>query len=398
MSTSSTRGGASVARTATATLNTSQALSDFVHAILRDNGSELDVVEEVASMLGDMRPLMRANIESQVGNLQTGQQDRVTRIDLQRAIFGQITGRHEQGSLLENTRTRTYMAVCKVFNAQQWPVTEADELASARYGPHDPRWMPATWDRRAPMTPEAQIAMLQSLLEAVEFVIQEVAGVLAAKRRLRRPSARHQQDESSAITDGPTSTSISASTTTRARPTRPSSTVELSSTARPTFVSGPAPATGASSTRRPASISGPATTATPASENGAGVSRAVADQDNTSTKSKSSAVDQPQSSQRSRAQAANAPWSAKETLAVAVAWWDGKLEQDAAKRSGHSTVARVAQHDQWIRTHGTELQVKPGDRSWDALDQRVRNLRKAGTTLAEIQAQAAEEQRRAGQR
>ncbi|KAK1818518.1 hypothetical protein LTR12_007077 [Friedmanniomyces endolithicus] len=415
MDTSDTRGGSSVARTATATLSTSQALSNFVHAILRDNGSELDVVEEVASMLGDMRPLMRNNIDSQVANLQTGQQDRVRRVDLQCAIFGQITGRHEHGTLLENTRIRTYMAVCKLFDAQRWPVTEAGELASARYGPHDPRWVPATWDRRAPMTPEAQTAMLQSLLEAVNFVIEEVAGMLAAKRRLRRPSARHQQDEASASTGGPTTTSTLASTTTRAPATRPSSTVEPSSTTRPAFMSGPAPTAaasstrrpasmsgpastaGASSTRRPASISGPTTTAAPAFEAGAGTLRAVTEQGNTSIKGKSRALDEPQSSQRSRAQAANAPWSAKETLAVAVAWWDGNLEQDATKRQGHSTTARVEQHNQWIGTHGRELQVKPGDRSWDALDQRVRNLRKAGTTLAEIQAQAAEEQRRAGQ-
>ncbi|KAK0321459.1 hypothetical protein LTR82_007427 [Friedmanniomyces endolithicus] len=397
MDTSGTRGGSSVARTAMATLSTSQALSNFVHAILRDNGSELDVVEEVASMLGDMRPLMRNNIDSQVANLQTGQQIRVRRVDLQRAIFGQIAGRHEQGSLLENTRIRTYMAVCKLFDAQRWPVTEADELASARYGPHDPRWVPATWDRRASMTPEAQTAMLQSLLEAVNFVIEEVAGMLAAKRRLRRPSARHQLDEASASTGGPTTTSTLASTTTRAPATRPSSTVEPSSATRPAFMSGPAPTAAASSTRRPASISGLATTATLASEQATASSPIAAYQSNTSTKSKSSAVDEPQSSQRSRAQAVNAPWTAKETLAVALAWWDDNLEQDVAKRQGHGTTARVAQHNQWIETHGRELQVKPGDRSWDALDQRVRNLRKAGTTLAEIQAQAAEEQRKAGQ-
>ncbi|KAK1072851.1 hypothetical protein LTR74_002366 [Friedmanniomyces endolithicus] len=416
MDTSGTRGGSSVARTAMATLSTSQALSNFVHAILRDNGSELDVVEEVASMLGDMRPLMRNNIDSQVANLQTGQQDRVRRVDLQRAIFRQIAGRHELGTLLENTRIRTYMAVCKLFDAQRWPVTEADEQASARYGPHDPRWVPATWDRRASMTPEAQTAMLQSLLEAVNFVIKEVAGMLAAKRRLRRPSARHQQDEASASTGGPTMTSTPATTTMRAPSTRPSSTVEPSPTTRPAFMSGPAPTdapsstrrpasmsgppstAGASSTRRPASISGLATTATLASEQATASSPIAAYQSNTSTKSKSSAVDEPQSSQRSRAQAVNAPWTAKETLAVALAWWDDNLEQDVAKRQGHGTTARVAQHNQWIETHGRELQVKPGDRSWDALDQRVRNLRKAGTTLAELRAQCEEKQRRAGQR
>ncbi|KAK0260629.1 hypothetical protein B0A54_14639 [Friedmanniomyces endolithicus] len=415
MSTSSTRGGSSVARGATATPSTSQALSNFVHAILRDNGSELDVVEEVGSMLGDMRPLMRDSIDSQVADLQTGRQDSVRRDDLQHAIFGQIAGRHQQGTLLENTRTRTYMAVCKLFNAQQWPVTEADELASARYGPHDPRWVPATRDRRAPMTPEAQMAMLQSLLEAVDFVIEEVAGMLAAKRRLRRPSARQQQDEASPSAGGPTATSTLASTTTRAPTTRPSSAAEPSSATRPAFMSGPAPTAAASSRRRPASMSGlpstagasstrrptsmsePTTTAVPASEAGADTLRAVADQDNVSSKGKSRALGEPQSSQRSRAQAVNAPWTAKETLAVAVAWWDGDLEQAAAKRQGHGTAARVDQHNQWIRTHGRELQVKPGDRTWDALDQRIRNLRKAGTTLAEIQAQVAEEQRTAGQ-
>ena len=145
-------------------------------------------------------------------------------------------------------------------------------------------------------------------------------------------------------------------------------------------------------------MSGPVTTATPASETGASDSPAVAiNQSNTNAKGKGRAVDEPQSSQRTRAQAANAPWSAKETLAVALAWWDGNLEQDAAKRSGYGTAARVTQHNQWIVTHGRELQVKPGDRSWDALDQRVRNLRKAGTTLAEIQAHPAEEERKAGQ-
>ncbi|KAK1091451.1 hypothetical protein LTR48_006283 [Friedmanniomyces endolithicus] len=395
---SENRGGSSVVRAPTAATGNSRILSNFVHAILRDNGSELHVVEEVASMLGDVKPLMDGNIQVQIANLESGQQDRADKDALHRAITGRVANHHAMDSLLGNTRARTFLAVVKTMNAQQWPPEEVDDSVNVRYLRDDPRRVSASQHQPALATPEAQAAMLKSLLEALDIVIDEVAGVLAVKQRLRRPSGRRQQDEPSASTGAPTSTSIPASITRRTPGTRPAAAAGASFTRRPTSMPGPASTSEASSTRRPASMSGPVTTATPASETGASDSPAVAiNQSNTNAKGKGRAVDEPQSSQRTRAQAANAPWSAKETLAVALAWWDGNLEQDAAKRSGYGTAARVTQHNQWIVTHGRELQVKPGDRSWDALDQRVRNLRKAGTTLAEIQAQAAEEERKAGQ-
>ncbi|KAK1814866.1 hypothetical protein LTR12_010731 [Friedmanniomyces endolithicus] len=304
----------------------SRILSNFIHAILRDNGDKLDVLEEVASMLGDVQPLMQHNIRDQIASLGRGPQACVNKDNLHRAITGKVASQHAMDSLLANTRARTFLAVIKMMNAQQWPVEQVDEPEDIRYAPSAPRRASSSL-----MTQDAQATMLNSLLGAVGSVMEEVANILAAKTRLRRTSARPQQGQPSVHTAAPVATSIQA----------------------------------------------------PAS--------------NTSSKGQSRAVEGPESSQRSRAQAVNAPWTAKETLAVAVAWWDGNLEQDAAKRQGHGTAARVDQHNQWIRTHGTELQVKPGDRSWDALDQWVRNLKKAGTTLAEIQAQAAEEEQKAGQ-
>ncbi|TKA78286.1 hypothetical protein B0A55_04749 [Friedmanniomyces simplex] len=364
----------------------SDLLSKFVRKILRDHSEQLEVIEEVISILGDMRRIMSGDISEKIAKFENGSSGRVTRDNLQAAIIGTVSGTRERDSGQADARTRTYMAVCKVIRSQQWPDEEevGFEDRQAGYAPGDPRKKSFGYQSlqaSTQFTPEAQMAMLRSLLKCMDTMLEELAVTVAAKKKLRRRSTRLQQGEASTPTAGPVSTGRTASTA------RSTSAVGPSIATVPSFAATP------SSTSQPASAAETAATTRSTSADTTSASLVLTGQIHTSGKGKSRAVDEPPPLKPTRVRAVGAPWSARETLAAAVLWWDEKLENDPGKRKTHSTTARVAQHDEWIRTHGRDLQVKPGDRTWDAIDQQVRKLRWAGKTLADVRAMCVQEAR-----